>query len=361
MLFMAALLFAPALLLNCELAIFRSEGGYRAAFVDVSGTDQAVAASARLEIGEGDYISRVAEGSGYAVFDVGRAYTAYLSLYGERTEITVNASMSADDVLESRGVVLSENDRLNIPGGDAVATGETLSVDRVEQVTRYATETVAYSYVKIPTTLLKEGVTYHAESGENGSANCVYTDIYVNGKPSSSVLVSRETTEKAKDDITLVGTPGAAGSFLTGGEAFIPDGLTVENNVPSSYTKLIEGANCTAYTSSYVNAFGASGMGLFQGCVAVNPAVIPYGSLLYIASADGRYVYGYAIAADTGTAMLEGYTDIDCYFETYKESALFGRKYLNVYVIVQLTQSDLANYCSVTQTGAGMFKNRIPK
>ena len=139
----------------------------------------------------------------------------------------------------------------------------------------------------------------------------------------------------------------------------IPKGLTIIDGVPSEYTGMLERANCTAYTSNYGNAYGAAGVGLFQGCVAVNPAVIPYGSLLYIGNPDG-YVYGFAIAGDTGTAMLEGYTDIDCYFETYAESALFGRQYLNVYIIKQLTQTDLQAYCSVTNSGSALFRSRIP-
>ena len=48
------------------------------------------------------------------------------------------------------------------------------------------------------------------------------------------------------------------------------------------------------------------------------------------------------------------------YFETYDESALFGRQYLNVYVIKQLSQSELQAYCSTTESGASLFRSRIP-
>ena len=54
--------------------------------------------------------------------------------------------------------------------------------------------------------------------------------------------------------------------------------------------------------------------------MAVNPNIIPYGTLMYITSDDGSFVYGYAYAADTGTAMMEGHAFVDLYYQTYQES-----------------------------------------
>lgn len=36
------------------------------------------------------------------------------------------------------------------------------------------------------------------------------------------------------------------------------------------------------------------------GHIAVNPKQFPYGTELYIVSLDGKFVYGYCMAADTG-------------------------------------------------------------
>ena len=80
-------------------------------------------------------------------------------------------------------------------------------------------------------------------------------------------------------------------------------------------------------------AKGSSGRRLTYGTVAVNPNVIPYGSLMYITSADGRFVYGYAYAADTGTAMMTGNAFIDLYYETYSESVDNAVIAVNVYVL----------------------------
>ena len=52
---------------------------------------------------------------------------------------------------------------------------------------------------------------------------------------------------------------------------------------------------------------------LSEGYVAVDPDIIPYGSKLYIMTKDGSWDYGYAIAADTGGAMLSGRVLVDQY------------------------------------------------
>lgn len=107
-------------------------------------------------------------------------------------------------------------------------------------------------------------------------------------------------------------------------------GPEVVNGVPSSYTAVYTG-RATGYSSK--GGRGASGLGLYYGTVAVNPNLIPYGTKLYIASTDGRFVYGYAIATDTGTALMNGSCLVDLYYETYSESLANGVQQVNVYVI----------------------------
>ena len=67
--------------------------------------------------------------------------------------------------------------------------------------------------------------------------------------------------------------------------------------------------------------------------MAVNPKVIPYGTKLWITSADGKMVYGYAIAADTGGALLNGRVLVDLFMDTNAECKAFGRRNMNVYIL----------------------------
>ncbi len=117
-------------------------------------------------------------------------------------------------------------------------------------------------------------------------------------------------------------------SSLSAVDVILPAGTT--SGRPSGGWTRVMNANCTAYSSS--GGMGASGLGLYYGTVAVNPNVIPYGTRMWIESADGSYVYGWAIATDTGIAMMASTDAIDLYFETYGESVQFGRRWLNVYI-----------------------------
>lgn len=68
-----------------------------------------------------------------------------------------------------------------------------------------------------------------------------------------------------------------------------------------------------------------SGIPVRRGLVAVDPRVVPLGSILYV---EG---YGYALAADTGSA-IKG-RRIDLYSDDSREVALFGAQQRHVYVL----------------------------
>ena len=94
--------------------------------------------------------------------------------------------------------------------------------------------------------------------------------------------------------------------------------------------KELKTGNCTAY---YGGGITATGRPAQVGNVAVNPYVIPYGTRMYICSPDGSFVYGYAVAADTGGVLMSGYGLIDCYYDTYEECCNFGLRYMHVYIL----------------------------
>ena len=97
--------------------------------------------------------------------------------------------------------------------------------------------------------------------------------------------------------IQLVGQPGAVVSELD-----FDDLQLDENGVPRNYSRVQRGAKTTGY-SVRPGQGTASGRAPVPGIVAVDPRKIPYGTRMYIRSADGQFVYGCAIAGETGTAM----------------------------------------------------------
>ena len=70
---------------------------------------------------------------------------------------------------------------------------------------------------------------------------------------------------------------------------------------PVNYAHKLTDQVATGYSAGS-GAWGASGMSLSYGYVAVDPTEIPYGSKLYITSADGSFVYGQSSAASPAPA-----------------------------------------------------------
>lgn len=102
--------------------------------------------------------------------------------------------------------------------------------------------------------------------------------------------------------------------------------LRVIPGAPTSYKKKLK-MHTTAYTSQDEGngLYTARGNRLTQGLVAVDPNVIPLGSVLYI---EG---YGYAIADDTGGAIVGNTVDIG--MPSQEEALQWGRKDVMVYIV----------------------------
>jgi len=297
----------------------------------------------------------------YRLENVGSS--SYLSVT-RSARVTVTADgQSVDDyvidknvseVLDELDIALGEDDEVVPALETPVREGDEIIVYRVRYETERVLERVEWKEVDKPSPLVKDGTrrTMNAGGGRDGEAWHTYRTKYVDGQPAGSELVEEVFTVYPVNVITLVGQNDAPMSHFTTDDFL---GIEVVDNRPQEYDWLMEGGRCTAYSFT-PGTFGASGMYLFQGFVAVNNNVIPYGSLLYITSADGRLIYGWGVAADVGEAMMDGRVDIDCFFETYQESVLFGVHYLNVYIVRQLTRSELQRFAA----NSSMFNSRIP-
>jgi len=91
--------------------------------------------------------------------------------------------------------------------------------------------------------------------------------------------------------------------------------------------KVVHEMEATAYlpTDGDGQCITATGIRATAGVVAVDPEVIPLGSRVYIPG------YGFAIAADTGGAIIGN--RIDLCMEDYDEAIQFGRRPVKVYVL----------------------------
>ncbi len=228
------------------------------------------------------------------------------------------------DALNRAGITLDADDYTEPALDQNVTMGDEIIVHRVDYLDRVETQAIPYETSYVYTSLYfrntKRATTL--QHGSEGQQTITTRDRYVDGELENSVVVDVTTTVEPTDHIIKTYGAGAPVSPLTG-----PDGTT---NAPSSYKKVLTGKATGYYAKS---GKGSSGLGLGYGTVAVDPDVIPYGTLLYIASTDGSFVYGYAIATDTGVALQDGHVLVDLFYETYAESVINGAIQVNVYVV----------------------------
>lgn len=110
-----------------------------------------------------------------------------------------------------------------------------------------------------------------------------------------------------------------------------PEWLSLdENGVPTDYAYLITGKGTAYYSGTHT----ATGTRVRQGSVAVDPKEIPYGTEMWITSSDGKIVYGYCRAEDTGGfAEWEHGATVDLYMRAYDDCVKWGWRGVNVYIL----------------------------
>lgn len=255
-----------------------------------------------------------------------RAYNVPVTVDGSTREV-VTTGGTLEEVLSDGGVTLGPDDETEPARGTVIEEGDSITVHRVTYDTYTVEEVVPTEVVYEYTSLFYRQQSYEQvmQEGSDGLDQVTYRDKYVDGVLTETAELERTTLVGMVQHIVKAYGENAPVSSFVGPE--IVDGQPAEG-----VAQVFTSQRSTGYSAS-ATAKGASGRRLSYGTVAVNPNVIPYGTLLYITSDDGRFVYGYAYAADTGTAMMTGHAFIDLYYETYEESVKNAVIPVTVYVI----------------------------
>ncbi len=209
--------------------------------------------------------------------EVVATFPVYIT-YGDETITHITSRSTVDDIILSAGIFLSEDDIVSLP------------LDQMLESETYI------DIVPAPENI--EEVKSHSVAVNSSAAAVVSKPVSANG------AISTLTPDI---DIQLD-----------------------ENGIPVNYTG-VSRVQATAYT--YTGNRCATGVNPQPGYIAVNPKIIPYGTKMYIVSADGRYVYGYAIAADTGGYVKSRPTNVDLFMETNAACKAFGRRDVIIYFL----------------------------
>ncbi len=259
-----------------------------------------------------------------------KEYDVKISVDGKNLGIKCAGTVS--DALAAAKIDIYDDDLINIGFNEPLNANTEIIVNRVNIVEEVQIETIEYA------TRYKEDNNYtigYSEvvvDGEEGEVETTLRHVYIDGELVSSAVVDEDVTEPV-DEVVLVGTKeyNPIDDFSIS-QIPAPMDLTLDaNGVPTSYTKVLTGKSC-AYSAG-PGAGTASGRKAVVGCVAVDPNIIPYGTELYITTTDGSAVYGYAIAADTGTALMDGLILVDLFMESYDASCDWGARQVNVYIL----------------------------
>lgn len=243
---------------------------------------------------------------------------------------TISQAEGLYQLLERLGIQISPLEMVSVSFSDSTVdiaiAGEFVFYEHISTVNEHE---IIYQYndrkPDWQETVLQEG--YDGEYTE------VYEIIYQDGQRIARQLIDVVDIEAAPTIIEK----GTMENFANNGDAVAAintavDGtgtITLENGevLTFSSARTMRG---TAYTSGgKVGTRTASGTTVHVGVVAVDRSVLPLGTKVYVVSNDGKYVYGFAVAEDTG---VRG-NSIDLYMDTNRECIQFGVRECTVYIL----------------------------
>ncbi len=254
-----------------------------------------------------------------------RAVPLSLTVDGTRKDI-LSWRETVGEVLQENGVTLGALDRLvGVTTDTRVEAGMALQAVRVrvENLSEFAD--IPYDVVEQTDKNLNEGETRVAQAGEDGRTESVYRILYEDGKPVSRTFLTERVVSDPIDRIVMIGT--------------VKNFLNHRGDVVR-YSKALD-LKATAYTASFADTGkhpGSPGFGITrtgirarEGVIAVDPRIIPLGTKVYVEVPGSAPDYGFAIAADIGSA-IKGKL-IDLYFDTTLQAKNWGRRNVRVYIL----------------------------
>ncbi len=254
-------------------------------------------------------------------------YSVTISADGQDRTVMAG-DMAVGELLVRENYSLGSDDELNVPSDARLHDNMDIEITRVDYVTREKSEFIAYDTEKRECTEMKIGDSRIITEGADGRVTLTIKDKYVNGEKLSTEVMDTKVAEPTTEVIEF-GTALAEPISKRSGN------FTLENGLPTEFEYVLDG-KVTAYTAPKTAKGTYSGRPLVVGSVAVDPDIIPFGSELYIVSKDGKHVYGYAIASDTGDLTQAGVL-ADVYMgtteENYGAACKWGAQFCYVYVL----------------------------
>ncbi len=295
-----------------------------------------------VQLSDADSFVHSGIGSANGEIKLVRAFPVSIDANGNTYYIETTGG-TVRDILAHAGVTVDSDDEINVSLDAAVTADMTIAVTSVDFSTEIKEVSIPYGTKVVYSNTLPKGQTT-VTKGKEGVKLVTYTYKHSNGKLVDSSVTEEVISVNPVDEIKTVGTKveaskndskPASGTYSTCGKKYVsalkPDSdFAVDaNGIPTNYKKKISGI-ASAYSGGGITS---TGKGVRTGYVAVDPKEIPYGTKMYIRCKDGSYIYGYAVAQDTGGFTKTTDRVVDLYFNTKSECIRFGLRNVDIYLL----------------------------
>lgn len=246
--------------------------------------------------------TRLSEGMQIRVI---RAIPVKVSVDGS-TRVYLTRSKTVGELLRAERISLGEEDVVSPSLDSKLTPGTLVRITRVARRVQEKEVMLPFAVKQKPTTSLLKGQTKVLVAGRNGLAVERWEVTYYDGKEKARRLLERRVVRQPVDRVVQV---GILKTISRGGEEL-------------RFSRVLT-MRATAY--SYTGQNTASGIPPRIGVAAVDPAVIPFGTRLYV---EG---YGHALACDRGSSIKGN--RIDVFFPSWAEARAWGVRDVKVYVL----------------------------
>ena len=331
--FLTALTIAVVTLLNCSIHTIKIFDGEKTYTVR-SFNNNVASVMSGLELKSQNYeILKTEVSDRLTQVEISYGFPVYITMGDQTFEIEFYGGTVAD-VLENTDITVDEFDFIE-PSLDTQIT-ETTYIDYtdIEYVDGSYQEKIPFKTETVYSNTLTKGTKKTTKQGSEGLKNVYYTEKFVNGVSveknvtntevvteavNAQVTVGKKEVVKTSSDVKCVSTLSPAA----------PIELDANGNPVNYKSKMT--VRATAYT--YTGNKCATGVAPQPGYIAVNHKVIPYGTKMYIKTVDGKYIYGYAVATDTGGFIRKHPTGVDLFFTSNSACDTFGVRYAEIYIL----------------------------
>ena len=294
--------------------------GSRILVYTTTATDpEAILDEAGLALGADDTYT-IQANDGNSEITVQRGQTIFLNYYGKEMEVT-SYGETVEALLTRLNLSWGEDDVISLDLDQDTFDGMELSISSILQVEQTYTSVVPFDQVCCTDSDLPQGETAILTEGVNGTSICTAVVTYINGVETDRTILSERITRQPISEVIAVGT-GTDEEANSNLPIIDENTITLPTGEVLTYSRVITSL-ATAYCDKGLTATGTQAR---VGAIAVDPRRIPYGTRMFIMSADGEYIYGIATAEDTGSREHIIGTRIDLHYDTKAECIKFGAR-----------------------------------